>query len=138
MKSSKVQDIMSRNVVTIQKTTPFLEACRYFQEFNIHHLPVVDDHHNIIGMFTASDALDAFTSRVGSLDDYSQKTIDEALKVEEMMNNYKVYTIESDASANDAAAIMHSNNVHSILILEDTKINGIVTNTDLTNYYRSE
>ncbi|MEZ4647845.1 MAG: CBS domain-containing protein [Candidatus Eisenbacteria bacterium] len=54
-----VRDWMTRNPVTIGPDTPVQEAYRIFREYEIRHLPVVDNHGRLVGWSrtTTSDTL---------------------------------------------------------------------------------
>lgn len=52
-----VRDIMSSPVITIKQSTSIKDCATLMKEKSIHHLPVVDDSGEIIGMISASDFL---------------------------------------------------------------------------------
>ena len=51
------QDIMTKNVLTVTKSTPVYEAIRVLVKNEISGLPVVDDNNKLVGLFTDKDAL---------------------------------------------------------------------------------
>jgi CBS domain-containing protein len=52
-----VKDIMSSPVITVHQTTSIKDCASLMKENSIHHLPVVNDSEQIIGMISASDFL---------------------------------------------------------------------------------
>lgn len=53
----KVREIMSSPLITVAKNATVQECARLMMEKRIHHLPVVDEHGNVIGMISATDFL---------------------------------------------------------------------------------
>ena len=41
---------MSRDVVTARPDQPILELAKLFSDGGLHHVPVVDEHRNVVGM----------------------------------------------------------------------------------------
>jgi CBS domain-containing membrane protein len=54
-----VADLMSTEVVTVRAEQPIVDTVPLFSDAGLHHLPVVDDAHNVIGMLTQSDLVAA-------------------------------------------------------------------------------
>jgi len=54
-----VEDIMTRKVRTARPDQPIVDLVRLFSDRGLHHLPVVDDHHRVVGMITQSDVVAA-------------------------------------------------------------------------------
>ena len=53
----KVRDIMSAPLVTVQKELSLQECAQKMKKLRIHHLPVVSDAGELIGMVSATDFL---------------------------------------------------------------------------------
>ncbi|MFV1872125.1 MAG: HPP family protein [Oleiphilus sp.] len=54
-----VKDIMSQNALTARKDQRLLELIPEVCDAELHHLPVVDDQHRLVGIITATDLLAA-------------------------------------------------------------------------------
>lgn len=52
-----VKDIMSSPVITVDQTTSIKDCANLMKENSIHHLPVVNEDGQIVGMISASDFL---------------------------------------------------------------------------------
>jgi signal-transduction protein with cAMP-binding, CBS, and nucleotidyltransferase domain len=52
-----VRDIMSSPIIAVKQSTLIKDCAKLMKENSIHHLPVIDDTGNIIGMISASDFL---------------------------------------------------------------------------------
>lgn len=54
---TKVRDIMSSPLISVHQNVTLKECAQIMSKHNIHHLPVVDDDKNVIGMISATDFL---------------------------------------------------------------------------------
>jgi CBS domain-containing protein len=54
----KVTDVMTRDVVTAETTTPYKELVRLMLDHGITGVPVVDEHRRLIGIVTEADLVD--------------------------------------------------------------------------------
>ena len=54
-----VRDLMTRAVVTARADQPMVELAQAFSDGGLHHAPVIDDHHHLVGMVTQSDLVAA-------------------------------------------------------------------------------
>lgn len=54
-----IGELMSRDVVTARPDQPILELAKLFSDGGLHHVPVVDEHRNVVGMLTQSDLVAA-------------------------------------------------------------------------------
>ncbi|MDZ4243033.1 MAG: CBS domain-containing protein [Candidatus Omnitrophota bacterium] len=55
LKTIKLEDIMTRHVVTIHINAPFREVPQKFNEHGLRHLPVVDNSGRLAGLMTQRD-----------------------------------------------------------------------------------
>jgi CBS domain-containing protein len=53
----KVSEIMTSPLITIRTDMAMSECARIMKENRIHHLPVVDERGNLVGMISATDFL---------------------------------------------------------------------------------
>lgn len=125
---------MTTDPDTIERSSPISEAHRVLQRAPFHHLIVVDGD-DPVGMLASSDVLrlvyDADGSdetRLGAFLDH-QFTIDDAMTEE-------LRTLPTTATVRDAAEAMADGETHSVVVLDDGKLAGIVTTTDIVRYVR--
>jgi CBS domain-containing protein len=52
-----VEDVMSKNMVTIKPTTSVREAAEMLAEGHFHSLPIVDEEGNLQGLVTSTDLI---------------------------------------------------------------------------------
>ncbi|MEM3737648.1 MAG: CBS domain-containing protein [Candidatus Bathyarchaeia archaeon] len=114
-----VEDVVSRNPVTIDPTATMLEAGRVMGERHIGSL-LVEDKGRTVGMVTERDLL----SKV-----IAKRRRPEHVMVKEIMSTYLV-TIKPIASVREAARKMIKEKGR-LVVLEEGKAVGIVTASDL-------
>jgi signal-transduction protein with cAMP-binding, CBS, and nucleotidyltransferase domain len=55
--TTKVKAVMSSPLITVPQTLTVVECAAKMKELRIHHLPVVDEKGNLVGMIAATDFL---------------------------------------------------------------------------------
>jgi CBS domain-containing protein len=53
----KVRDLMSSPVISVHQSVTLKDCAQMMNDHRIHHLPVIDDNENVIGMISATDFL---------------------------------------------------------------------------------
>lgn len=129
----KVKDLMTRDLLTVAPNTTIREAAELLATEHVSGAPVVHAG-KPLGMISARDLLefiaalpadpDAVSGGLehGILDDYT---------VEEAMTRGPLTTIAPDAPANRAAELMQAEQIHRLPVVENGKLVGIITTTDL-------
>ena len=130
---SPVRDFMTKKVYSVSPDTNLKEACQLFKKHNCHHLPVMDDDENVVGMFTSNDALNLFTAEQGPLNVETEK-----VKVRDLMNDSELYYLNSNDSVKNAIVLFKQFDVHSAIILKDKKMAGILTSNDIIKLVEME
>ncbi len=115
-----VRDVMSKNVKTARPNSTINEVVRKMNKFEIGSI-IVTDGEKPVGIITERDIL----RRVLEVTMAS-----EAMKAKEIMSS-PILTIESQATTEEAATLMNSKRIKKIPVLEDGKLIGIVTSTDI-------
>lgn len=125
-----VQTIMTVNPITVSPEDPLAKVKTIFSKKSIHHIPVIDSG-ELVGMVSKSDYL--FFKRGFNHSNVVQK-------MEEIrLHNYKVKDIMTKGLAklaptdkiNVALEIFKENIFHAIPIVEDKKLQGILTTYDV-------
>ena len=129
----KVAEIMTKNVLTVNEDADFTEACRLMQQMKIHHLPVVDKEGQLKGIFTANDALKAYNEKVFNRVITEEDTVNELIKISQIMSQKEIYSLDLESELDYALTLMKEFDIHSIPVLDEGKIIGIVTSTDILN-----
>ncbi len=113
----KVAEIMSSPVETAPSDLSVLEAGNIMQDKKIKRLPILDGR-KLVGIVTQTDLTRVLTS-YGMWRDIS-----------EIMSD-NVYTIQRKATITEAAEIMASQNISSIIVMDTDHVTGVLTERDL-------
>jgi CBS domain-containing protein len=101
----------------------------------VRHLPVVR-RGKLVGVVSQRDLFHASLSNVIGLSREDQELFLEGVKIGEVMSAPPV-TIGPDASASEAAALMAERKIGCLPVLEGDEVVGILTETDLLQYFAS-
>lgn len=132
-----IKQFMSTSVISISKEIDFLEACRKFSKHGIHHLPVVEEGDKLIGMFSATDAINAI-SKIKQQDELTEDSINSLIKVIDVMTSRGIEFLEPEDSIGEAILQLQLADFNSIPILENEKLVGIITSFDLFKAFRKQ
>jgi len=125
----KVADVMSRRLVTATPSMSIFEAEKTMVERGFRRLPIVVND-KVVGMATARGVLRFFGSgevfkhlRSGTMAQVLQTSVLEIATKE-------IDIVKPDVDVGEAARIMREKNVGSVLVAENEKLIGIVTERD--------
>lgn len=107
------------------------ELVHILDETVFHHWPVIDSQRRVVGLLSQSDivrGLEAFRSAKTS-DFAADGPACQPPQVDQIMST-RVVTIEHDQNAATALSLMVENRIHSLPVVEDEQLVGIVTSTD--------
>lgn len=124
----RVSNLMSPVPVTVDPGTPVLDARRIMQEHRIRHLLVTEDE-RLVGMVTDRDIRLSLPSPATTLSVWESNALLARLAVREVMTK-TVIVVGPDRDAADAAAILLSEKIGALPIVDGTRLVGIVTETD--------
>jgi CBS domain-containing protein len=138
----KVKDCMTKNVVTVKRSTTLSELIELFRKYNFHTLPVVEENNKIAGIITFEDILKVFqpysqeiarmleaTPLVEKMEEEDILLVDISseigmLVIVDDLINTQFVTIPEDVSIEEARALMK---VHRLPRLPVVKDGGILT-----------
>lgn len=133
-----VKNYMTTKLTTITTDTKLSEARKIFVEQEIHHLPVVQGDQELIGLLSYNDLLRVDS---GTLYNQDQKQadalIDNMCSVSEAMTK-EVTTLNTNETIKNATETLAKGGFHSLPVLENNKVVGMVTSTDLLRYFLSQ
>ena len=130
-----VREIMSQGVKTLRSDQPLLDAMVFMREEQIRHLPVVDGEGHLVGLVTDRDIKRA-TPSVLLRDQRAQfeSTIRDTPLAKVMARN--VISVGPETPLREAIQLMLDEKVGCLPVLEEGKLAGIVTATDLLEALR--
>lgn len=135
MINGTVKNWMSSPVVTVTPETNLTEARRVMDERKIRAIPVVKDG-NLIGIVTRRGLLRLDLSQLDASTLYSHVAPDK-VTVGEIMT-LKPITVTPSSLIPKAARIMLENKITALPVMEDDKMVGILTNSDLMRFILAE
>ncbi len=123
----QVRDIMQKNVVTIQEEKTALDAAKLISEKDISFLVIIKDG-KPIGVITERD----FVRKIDAEDKNASQ-----VPLSKIMS-YKFRWVEPSTDIEDAVQKMLNHNVRRLIVLENEKLAGVITQTDLADFLRSK
>lgn len=122
-----VRDIMNKHVITIEQDSSVLDAAHLLKEKDVSFLVIVKDK-NPVGVLSERDIV----RRLAAEDKQASK-----VRVYEIMSP-KFRWVEPTTEIEDAVQKMLNNNIRRLVVLENGKLVGVITQTDLTSFLRSK
>lgn len=127
----KVKERMAADVKTVDMDSSITEAFRLMKENNIRRLPVMDKG-KLAAIVTLSDLNQAAPSSATSLSIHELNYLLAKTKIREIIpKKQKLLSISPEAYIETAAKIMRENTVSGLPVVDNGKLVGIVTETDI-------
>jgi acetoin utilization protein AcuB len=123
-----VEQIMTKNVVTLKKEDSIKQAYTILQENRFHHIPIIDDKNNVIGIISDRDIRDAWPSIFEK--DWDNEVLE--TPVERIMKT-DVKTVHPFEFVEEIAAIFYEKEISCLPVVREGNLVGIVTDKDMLN-----
>mgnify|MGYP000326526630 FL=1 len=117
-----VADYMTKHLVKLTKDMNVVDAVKMILSHKITGAPVMDEHNNVVGMFSEKDALKMVVETA-----YNQSS---AGRVSEFMTE-EVVQVAADMSVVDLAAQFQKSSVRSFPVYQNKELVGIISRTDV-------
>ena len=124
-----VKEIMTKDLTVVSPAERLVHARRLMKEAHVGRLPVVDDD-NLMGMVTSKDLMRAFIDFRKKVPEKYQKSQIKEVLVEDIMSSNPTFT-SKDATISEVAKIMMETGFNGLPVVEDEKVVGIITQTDI-------
>ena len=124
---AQIRDIMEKNVVTIEHDKTALDAARLISDKDVSFLVILNGD-TPVGVLSESD----FVKRLAADD----KKASDVIISEIMSSNFR--WVEPETELEDAIQKMLNNNIRRLVILDNNKLSGVITQTDLTGFLRDK
>ena len=121
IRKAPISMIMTSPVVTLKKQDSLEKAEKLFKKHHIRHIPVVTED-VVVGMLSYTDLLRLSYALV-----YNMFTIKQVMKK-------NIITVSSSNSIKEVAEILATKEFHALPVVDNNKLVGIVTTTDLIKY----
>lgn len=144
----KIEEIMTKNVISAKKDDSLLKIAKLFKENKISGVPVLNKKEEVVGIISKSDVLRVFEDfnwrnplikAMDILHLHDEKLHDiehdiknaSKMKVSDVMSK-DPHTMDLDELIDDAAMIMHSSGFNRLPVVDkDNRLIGIVTRADI-------
>jgi len=127
----KVKERMAADVKTVELDSSITEAFRLMKENNIRRLPVMDKG-KLVGIVTLSDLNQAAPSSATSLSIHELNYLLAKTKIRDIIpKKQKLLSISPEAYIETAAKIMRDKKVSGLPVVQNGKLAGIITETDI-------
>ncbi|HET6515795.1 MAG TPA: CBS and ACT domain-containing protein [Thermodesulfovibrionales bacterium] len=124
-----VSDWMTKKVYTIGVDDSISDAIMIMKEKGIKHLPVLKDD-KLKGIISDGDIKEFSPSKATSLDIYELHYLLAVTKVKEAMK-VKVFTTTPETPVEEAAMVMHDENIGCLPVLDQGRLVGIISDRDI-------
>ena len=132
-KNEPIFNLMTKDLITLKLTDTLYTAEELLKKNHIRHIPVVDGE-SLIGLLSLSDL-----KRISFIDAYNQDgTVDTAiynmLSIKDLMIKDPI-TVPSSATILEVSKMFANTEFHSLPVVDDHKLVGIITTTDLLHFF---
>lgn len=129
-----VSQIMTKNLETLTTNQSLYEAENLFKKHNIRHIPVVEGK-SIVGVLSYSDLLKISYADVTDGEEAVEAVVYDMFTIPQVMAKV-LLTVTADTTVKEVIEILAKQTFHSLPVVENgTELVGIVTTTDLLNYF---
>jgi len=130
MNTPLVKEWMTTDPITCGPGASLSEARAQMEREDVQRLLVVDDEGRLLGLVSWTDVVAAWPSRFTALDGHEIRELMARVVVDEVMSK-DVVTIEPDATIAESVNLMFEHRIGSLPVIEDDRVVGILTNSDI-------
>ncbi len=125
-----IEEIMNKQVLTLQPTHTMADAAKLMKERKIRHVPVVDENGKLLGLVTERDLKNALPSSLLKDGDTSlyHRTLDQIMITNPIIGHPLDFVEE-------VALILYEHRIGCLPIVSKGELVGIITGTDLLYTY---
>lgn len=124
-----VGERMSHPVISVSPETPIHDVLAMFKKEHIRRAPVMKDG-KMVGIVTENDLLNASPSAISTLSVWEMNYMISKITIKQVMSK-KVLSIKKDTPIEEAARIMADNKLGGLPVMDDGRVVGMITETDL-------
>ncbi|MHB8655744.1 MAG: CBS domain-containing protein [Terriglobia bacterium] len=124
-----VREIMTTEVTTVQETETMFDAAMIFARSSLRHLPVLRDT-NLVGVLTERDVKRFAPGLLSGVSSEQYNHLLESTPLSKVMTRNPM-TLKPDQDVSDAANIFSTKRFGCLPVVEDGKLVGIVTTSDM-------
>lgn len=126
-----VAQIMTNVLIAVPANKKLSEVSELFKEYNIRHIPVTEGT-KLVGVISKND-VSRLGYGVGEVDQDALNALYDTYELKDVMVKQPV-TVSSETNIKDVAEILSQQSFHSLPVVDNNEVVGIVTSTDLVKY----
>jgi len=127
----KARDLMTTELITLERDETIDLANEIMKLARIRHLPVTDKG-RLTGLVTHRDLLRAQVSALSGLTSDQTREIEQSIAVASIMNE-GVRVVHPDTTALECARLMRDNKFGCLPVVDDSRLVGIITEADFVD-----
>ncbi len=128
-----VGEIMTKDLFTLCLDDTLAQARQNFDRLKVRHLPVVKGE-KLLGILSLTDILRiSFGESFGASQYEADEAIFEMLTIDQVMKHHPK-TVSSKNTITEVAEILAHEEFHALPVVDDEKLVGIVTTTDVIRF----
>jgi CBS domain-containing protein len=131
----QVREIMSKDIEVVDRNDNLRTVEERMATKQLRHLPVLEQG-EVVGIVTQRDLFKAAMSSAMGYGEKAQQAYLQSVRVKEIMV-YPVVTVAPDTSVAAAADMLMNKGIGCLPVVEDQRLIGIVTKTDLLRCLRA-
>jgi len=129
MRGALVRDIMPDHMVTISESDTLSTVEDIMTLGRVRHMPVVHGG-KLVGVVSERDLLRASLSNLSGIDDGRRRAFLHGVEIARVMSSPPV-VVHPDETVEAAARVMAENKIGCLPVLEDGRLLGLITETDV-------
>jgi len=129
----KVEDLMTREVVTLTEDQFLRDAIAVLQRHRIRHVPVVSGE-KVIGILTDRDVKRASPSALSGIDQSQYDRVLTSTRVGQVMTR-DPFTVTPSTPIKDAVKVLIDRKYSALPVVEHDRLVGIITGTDMLRLF---
>lgn len=124
-----VDEMMTTNVQGLGEEDTLEDALHMMGKYGYHHMPIVRNGNELVGLVTHRDMLAALDS---VLEPEERRILPASVKLGEIMTT-EVFTVAPQTPLRKAALYVRSQRYGCLPVVEEGKLVGIITDSDFVN-----
>lgn len=132
LKKIKAKDIMSKFAITVNENTTVIDLAHLLMRFKISGVPVINAFSNISGVVTATDLFHNMENVITEIESIDSSLNHVDIPVSDIMTR-DVFSVEEETTLFEIIKIMCSKRIHTLPVIKDGKILGIIGRRDVLN-----
>lgn len=137
MKNLKVRDLMNEVVLSVHADDTVEKVYDLMNDRGLRHLTVVDADGDLVGIVSHRDLLRHWPLARAEVPVFLMREILRRTLVEDVMTS-EVETADPDLPLSEAAQVMSENKFGCLPVLQDSKLVGILTESDFVRLFCDE